>query len=163
MLNAYCVYGFVSCLLDVDDLFAKQTSKDLEHVYTAFSVTKCLELLDTIFRIVSHKTRYISDLHVFTHCIMLIVSDYARMNSPWPLIAPIFTLNAAVNSLTYYYYFSVARNPADPPRWMKYVKKAQVYQYLIDLIYCAYGYMQAGFCAYSMVYSSVLLVMYMWF
>jgi elongation of very long chain fatty acids protein 4 len=85
-----------------------------------------LELLDTVFMILRHKSRQISFLHVYHHSSMLILSDLARRYYPWPAIGVFLGLNSFVHVLLYLYYGLTALDPLNPPTWKKQMTQVTV-------------------------------------
>ena len=127
--------------------------------FELYCFTKALELCDTLFMILKHKSRQISFLHVYHHASMLILSDMARQSQyNWPSVAIILGLNSAVHVLMYFYYFLSALNPGGAkPSWRQRLTEFQILQFIIDLVFAAYGYLHYGFCFYSLIYGFVMI------
>ena len=114
--------------------------------------SQVLELLDTVFMVLRHKSRQISFLHVYHHSSMLLLSDLGRRFYPWPCIAVFLGMNSFVHVLLYLYYGLTALFPDNPPMWKKQMTQVQIVQFLVGFVVAVVGYMYYNYCVYSILY-----------
>lgn len=158
-LSLYTFLAFMYGIYDAPSLYAQESTTVLKHVYTVYFGVKVLELLDTIFMMLRHKSRQISFLHVFHHGSMLILTDYGRSRSAWPAIAPVLALNSFVHILLYYYYAQTVNAPARPT-WKRRITELQIGQFLIDLVYALNGYFFHNFCIWGIFYGLAMTALF---
>lgn len=111
-----------------------------------------LELLDTVFMVLRHKTRQISFLHIYHHSSMLLLSELAYRFYPWPAIGVFLGMNSFVHILLYLYYGLTALLPDSPPQWKKQMTQIQIAQFLLGFVIAFIGYIGHNYCVYSMLY-----------
>ena len=136
----------------------------LSTVRNAFSQDCCrfqvLELLDTLFMVLRHKSRQISFLHVYHHSSMLLLSDLARLYYSWPCIAVFLAMNSFVHVMLYLYYGLTALHPDDPPTWKKQMTQVQIAQFLVGMFIALFGYLYHSYCIYSILYGLTMTYLF---
>eukprot|EP00117_Sycon_ciliatum_P012594 scpid74562/ scgid13605/ Elongation of very long chain fatty acids protein 4; 3-keto acyl-CoA synthase Elovl4; ELOVL fatty acid elongase 4 len=159
-----------------------------EYMALAFQLyyyTKVIELLDTVWMILRHKSRQITVLHVYHHSIMAVLGDAAYMTS-LPGVAFGLGMNSAVHVVMYMYYLvtawrsmssttgtggegTSARNPAflfSPfmerilPLWRQRMTEMQLLQFFIGGVHNLWGYKYHSFCPYGSVFLFTLVVLF---
>ena len=152
--------GFLYGLNKSEFVYQKEEIPGLKGIYFLYWVTKNIELLDTLFMILRHKSRQISFLHVYHHASMVLLSDYAYHYSAWPAIAPILALNSFVHIVLYFYYGMTAMFPNSPLPWKQRLTELQIIQFLIDFVHAGYGYKYHGFCIYGIFYGIIMTYLF---
>ena len=158
-LSLYTFFAFAYGIYDAPSLYSRASTSILAHVYAVYFGVKVLELLDTVFMLLRHKSRQISFLHVFHHSSMLILTDYGRSRSAWPAIAPILALNSFVHIVLYYYYGHTLRHVARPS-WKRRITELQIVQFLIDLVYAVNGFVHHNFCMWGIFYGIAMTTLF---
>ncbi|XP_076459390.1 very long chain fatty acid elongase 2-like [Babylonia areolata] len=167
------VHNFACCLASVcslggfaygvwrsGSLYGRQTSDSLTWFFTLYWMTKVLELLDTVFMVLRHKSRQISFLHVYHHSSMLLLSDLSRRFYPWPAIAVFLGMNSFVHVVLYLYYGLSALFPDNPPTWKKQMTQVQIAQFLVGFVLAVFGYLYHSFCVYSIFYGLTMTYLF---
>lgn len=158
--NAICVLLFMHGLMESDFIYQKTTVQALQLPFTLYWISKIIELLDTAFMILRHKTKQISFLHVYHHSSMVLLTDYAANYSAWPAITPIIALNAGIHVVMYFYYALSAYDPNQPPSWKRRLTEMQIMQFIFDMVYALYGYLYHGFCVYGFIYGVIMIYLF---
>ncbi|KAJ8315914.1 hypothetical protein KUTeg_006548, partial [Tegillarca granosa] len=135
-----------------ESTFVKEPADYLKPYFKMYYTTKIIELLDTVFMIIRHRSRQISFLHVYHHSTMLLLSDSAYNMYPWPGIAPYLALNSFVHVVLYLYYGLTALFPDKSFPWKKHLTQLQIIQFLILFCHAAVGYLYHGYCVYGLFY-----------
>ena len=78
LISLYTLYGMVWALTQVDRIYLNEPRDVIMAPLHLYSLTKAIELLDTVFMLLRHKWRQVSFLHVYHHSLMLIFVDYAE-------------------------------------------------------------------------------------
>ncbi|XP_057309923.1 elongation of very long chain fatty acids protein 4-like [Hydractinia symbiolongicarpus] len=125
-----------------------------------YTVSKNVELLDTLFMILRHKWRQISFLHVFHHSTILVLGNYAWIYAPFPPVAIVIGLNSVVHIFLYAYYANSAVSSSQQPTWKKRLTQFQIAQFVFDLFFSIEGYLHHGFCIYSIMYGSSMMILF---
>ncbi|KAK7302439.1 hypothetical protein RJT34_13329 [Clitoria ternatea] len=94
-----------------------------------FYLSKFLELLDTLFIILSRSSRRLSFLHVYHHATVILMS-YLWLHSSQSLFPIALITNASVHLLMYSYYFLSALGFR--PSWKRAVTDCQILQFLFS-------------------------------
>ncbi|KAK7112174.1 very long chain fatty acid elongase 5-like [Littorina saxatilis] len=144
--------GFAYGNWESGSLYSRQTSVLLTNIFKLYWMTKVLELLDTVFMILRHKSRQISFLHVYHHSSMLLLSDLAYHYYPWPGIGVFLGMNSFVHIVLYLYYGLAALFPDSPPTWKRQMTQIQILQFLVGFVLASYGYVYHNYCMYSILY-----------
>lgn len=160
VLSIYTLFGFIYALYESDGIYSRATSENLTAIFKIYWLTKNIELLDTVFMVLRHRTRQITFLHIYHHASMVLLSDYARLYTPWPAIAVVLALNSMVHVVLYLYYGLAALNPGNPPPWKQRLTELQIIQFFIDMIYGAIGYKSYGFCVYGHFYGMLMTYLF---
>ncbi|KAK3782135.1 hypothetical protein RRG08_032893 [Elysia crispata] len=135
-----CITSFVTfaafciVLYNHGSIYGKTGDPTLVGVFKLYWITKIIELLDTVFMVLRHRSRQISFLHVYHHASMLLLSDMSYRFYPWQSIATFLCINSLVHVVLYLYYGLTAMDPNNPPRWKKEVTQIQILQFFIGLI-----------------------------
>lgn len=132
----------------------------LRHGLLVYWISKFIELLDTVYMVLRHKTRQISFLHVWHHSTITLLADWAYTRSSIPAIVPIVALNSAVHVVMYGYYALTALFPLHEFTWKKRITQMQMTQFLIAIVHGTYGYLYHGFCIYSILYGLGMLSLF---
>ncbi|KAH3872421.1 elongation of very long chain fatty acids protein 5-like [Dreissena polymorpha] len=159
-ISLYTLVGFINGLYQSESSFGTYPSETLRPVFKIYWLTKILELLDTVFMILRHKSRQISALHVYHHSSMLILSDLAYHHYPYPAMSPYLALNSAVHVVLYLYYGLSALNPDNPPQWKKFLTQFQIVQFALDLVHASIGYIYYTYCIYGIFYGISMLSLF---
>ena len=130
------------------------------HALRLYWISKIFELTDTVFMVLRHKLKQMSFLHVFHHMSILLLADNAYHMAPWPPIGLLMTLNSIVHIFMYTYYGLRAIRPLNEISWKKRITQLQIAQFLFGLLFAANGYLNHGFCVYSMLYGLGLLTLF---
>lgn len=152
IISVYCLCGFLYGLQQSESTFVKEPSNYLKPYFKMYYTTKIIELLDTVFMIVRHRSRQISFLHVYHHSSMLLLSDCAYNMYPWPGIAPYLALNSFVHVVLYLYYGLTALFPDKSFPWKKHLTQLQILQFMVLFCHAAVGYLYHGYCVYGLFY-----------
>ena len=132
----------------------------LRHGLLVYWISKFIELLDTVYMVLRHKTRQISFLHVWHHSTITLLADWAYTRSSIPAIVPIVALNSAVHVVMYGYYALTALYPLHEFAWKKRITQMQMTQFVIAIVHGTYGYLYHGFCIYSILYGFGMLSLF---
>ena len=108
--------------------------------------------------VLRHKLKQMSFLHVFHHMSILLLADNAYHMAPWPPITNDTQLNCP--PFMYTYYGLRAIRPLNEISWKKRITQLQIAQFLFDYYSIANGYLNHGFCVYSMLYGLGLLTLF---
>ncbi|XP_064389867.1 very long chain fatty acid elongase 7-like [Halichondria panicea] len=158
ILSVYSLATLVFGLWEVGDIFLMEHTEGwLRHGLFVYWISKFVELLDTVYMILRHKSRQISFLHVWHHSTITLLADWAYTRSSWPALTPILALNSAVHVFMYGYYFLTALHPLHDFTWKKRITQFQMVQFLIGISQAVYGYLYRGFCIYSIGYGAAML------
>ena len=123
-------------------------------------MSKFVELFDTVYMVLRHKTRQISFLHVWHHSTITLLADWAYTRSSIPAIIPIVALNSTVHVAMYGYYAVTALYPLHDFSWKKRITQLQMIQFVLAIIHGAYGYLYHSFCIYSILYGIGMLCLF---
>lgn len=160
IISALTFVAFVYNLYEVGDLYSKVQNSFTRDVMTIYWLSKILELLDTIFMILRHKSRQITFLHVYHHSSILLLADYACHEYPWPAIAVYLMLNSFVHVVLYLYYALAAFGVESVSKWRPRLTELQILQFFIDMIFSGWGYLHHGFCIYGPIYGFLMIVLF---
>ena len=125
-----------------------------------YTISKNVELLDTMFMILRQRWRQISFLHVFHHSTILILGNYAWVYTPFPPVAVVIGLNSIVHIFLYTYYAQAALGYAQSTVWKKRLTQFQIAQFLFDLIFLINGYLYFNFSIYYSLYAFLMLLLF---
>ncbi|XP_062926240.1 very long chain fatty acid elongase 5-like [Mobula hypostoma] len=160
-MSLYTSLLFLYGLSVATSIFQKEFFSELQQAYFMYWFVKNVELLDTVFMILRHRSRQISFLHVYHHCSMLLLSELTYHYYPWPAIAPFVLVNSFIHIILYFYYGQSAMNPAQRPTWKKRMTQLQIAQFLMDLALATWGYLFHGFCIYAILYGVTMLCLFL--
>ena len=132
----------------------------LRHGLLIYWISKFVELLDTVYMVLRHKSRQISFLHVWHHSTITLLADWAYTRASIPAIVPIVALNSTVHVVMYGYYALTALHPLHEFSWKKHITQMQMTQFVIALVHGTYGYLYHGFCIYSVLYGLGMLTLF---
>ena len=153
-------YYFILGLTDAPYIYYKGPTDGVKYAMKIYWITKVVELLDTVFMVVRHKSRQISFLHVYHHASMVLLSDYAYHVTPWSAIAFILSINSFVHVVLYFYYGLTAVYPNSVPWWKPRITELQILQFFIAFVYAFYGYAYHGFCMYGIMYGTIMTALF---
>lgn len=160
-LSAYCVVCFSLAFIEDSDLFSLQPREGiLKHSIFVYWMTKCYELLDTVFMVLRHKKNQISFLHVFHHATLPLLIDYAYNETCYSGIIVLGVMNSFIHVLMYGYYGLTAFYPLEYFPIKKRVTQLQMTQFVILAMQGMWGYLYHGFCVYSFLYPLGLLALF---
>ncbi|XP_017073394.2 elongation of very long chain fatty acids protein F [Drosophila eugracilis] len=120
----------------------KSTERTLAYLY---HLNKVLDLMDTIFFVLRKKSRQITFLHVFHHVFMVITShSLIRFYGYGGHVFLICMFNVLIHMVMYGYYYvsSQSQNVQESLWWKKYLTLAQLVQFFLMFLHCAYTYIQ---------------------
>ena len=160
-LSMVTLLGFIYGVYDSGQIYLKAPTTFLTPVFYLYYLTKNIELLDTVFMVLRHKTRQISFLHIYHHSSMVILSNYAYKFSAWPCIAVMLGLNSMVHVVLYFYYGLSALQPGQPPSWKQRLTELQILQFFLDMVFAVIGYMYHGFCIYGHIYGFLMTYLFL--
>ncbi len=160
LLSLYTLGIFILGLISSPYVYYKGHTEEIEYAMKVYWITKIIELLDTVFMALRHKSRQITFLHVYHHASMLVLSDYGYHLSPWPAIALILSINSFVHVVLYFYYGLTAYNPSSVPSWKPRITELQIFQFFVAFIYAWYGFKHHGFCVYGFIYGIVMTTLF---
>ena len=160
IVSAFTLYHFIVGLVEAPYVYYKGPTKEIQFAMKIYWITKVVELLDTVFMVVRHKSRQITFLHVYHHASMVLLSDYGYHITPWPSIAFILSINSFVHVILYLYYGLTAANPNSVPSWKPRITELQIFQFFIAFIYAFYGYVYHGFCIYGIFYGITMTALF---
>ena len=139
----------------------RDANPPLVHMAYIYWISKIIELIDTAFIILRHKKRQLSTLHVFHHSSMLLLADYSYNISPWTPIILGLVINSFVHVVMYgYYIFSVFYAPKESSWWKRGITLLQMAQFLYGIVYSTNGYLNLGYCFYSVLYPAIMLTFF---
>ena len=159
-MSLYILVGFVYGLTQAEFVYQRAAVSALTPFFYWYHISKKLELLDTVFMVLRHKSSQISFLHVYHHSSMLILSDYAHNITPWPALVPVLGLNSFVHVCLYFYYGLTALYPSSRPSWKQRLTELQIIQFYIDMGYSVYGYLYHNFCVYGFIYGILMIYLF---
>jgi len=145
---------------DTGEVYGFVENYYVERGFMVYTLSKNVELLDTVFMILRHKWRQVSFLHVFHHSTILVLGNYAWVYAPYPPVGIVLALNSVVHIFLYYYYALTAIAPAQRPTWKKMLTQFQILQFVFDLGFSTKGYLDHGFCIYSIFYAMSMMVLF---
>ncbi|XP_050393077.1 elongation of very long chain fatty acids protein 1 [Patella vulgata] len=160
LVSLITLCGFLYGVYLSGSIYSKTPSSFLKLCFWLYWTTKNVELLDTVFMILRHRSRQISFLHVYHHSSMLLLSNIAYNSYYWPAIASILALNSFVHVVLYLYYGLSALRPQNPPQWKKQVTQIQILQFVFGFVLAFYGYANGHYCIYSIFYNSTMMVLF---
>lgn len=149
--NAVCFILMVSTVFESDHMFSKRRHDNVQRAASLYWILKLIEMFDTVFMVMRHKTSQITTLHVYHHASMVLLTDYYCHLAPWPAITPPTAINAFVHVLLYLYYGLSVSGPVSN-RWKRHLTELQLAQFGIGLLHATYGYLYHGFCVFSIAY-----------
>lgn len=103
-----------------------------------FSISKIIDLLDTVFFVLKKKQSHISFLHVYHH-VNMVITCFAHLRFIKSENAAIGTIiNSFVHVVMYSYYFLTALGPSVQKHlwWKKYLTRIQIIQFIFGILYC---------------------------
>ena len=119
-----------------------------------------IELCDTVFMILRHRTRQISLLHVYHHASMVLLGDYAN-RLRWPALSLFLGVNSIIHIVLYFYYGMTATWPnAARPSWRRRLTEAQLAQFFFLFYFVVNGYLYHGYCPYGIVFDISMIVLF---
>ncbi|XP_032225223.2 elongation of very long chain fatty acids protein 5 isoform X2 [Nematostella vectensis] len=162
ILSAYSVFYAGVALVEgwPHSLFDLTLDTRAQHALHVYWLTKKIELMDTVFMILRHKTRQMSFLHVYHHFSMLLASEFGYTNGPWPAVGFVLGMNSVIHVLLYYYYALTALSPGQRPLWKKTLTVLQLVQFYIGLVHQVVGYFYYGFCYYAIFYELTMIALF---
>ncbi|XP_067942175.1 very long chain fatty acid elongase 4-like [Watersipora subatra] len=160
-MNLVAAVGMAAGMLTAHSILSNTVTPALIPYFKLYANLKILELLDTVFMILRHRTRQISFLHVFHHSTMLILIHYGLQYTPWTALAPALMLNSIVHIFMHLYYaYTAYFSSSSKPSWKRRITELQIAQFLIDLIYCIVGISQGKLCIWSFFYGLSMLILF---
>ena len=151
--SVYTSAGFIYVMATMDmNIHAYKPVERLQSFMILYWQTKIVELLDTVFMILRHKSRQVSFLHVYHHATMLLLTDYTSHNTVWPAICFMYCINSIVHIFLYFYYGITAWYPNYNITWKHKLTEIQLTQFAIDFVFAFIGYLYHGYCAYILLY-----------
>ncbi len=160
LLSLFTLYHFVRGLQVAPHIYHKEPTPHLRFTFRLYWITKIIELMDTVFMLLRHKSRQITFLHIYHHASMLLLSDYAYHVTPWPAIGFILAINSFVHVVLYWYYGVSVVNAEAVMSLKPRLTELQIFQFFIDFIYAFYGYAHHGFCVYGILYGILMTVLF---
>lgn len=161
VLSAYCVVSFSLAFIEDSDLFSFEPREGiLKHSVFVYWMTKCYELVDTVFMVLRHKKNQISFLHVFHHASLPLMMDYAYNQISYSGIIVLGVMNSFIHVLMYGYYGFTAIHPLQYFPIKKRITQLQMTQFVILTMQGVWGYLYYGFCVYSFLYPIGLLALF---
>ncbi|KAF7258201.1 hypothetical protein EG68_04887 [Paragonimus skrjabini miyazakii] len=150
--NAHIVYGILKVAVKENFFFTCQKADyahhphatELTHSLWLFHASKLIECLDTVFFILSGKTRLVTWLHVYHHCTMI---PYSFMMAKWTPDDQVFTFvltNGSVHVIMYIYYALAALGPA----WRRFLWWKR-YLTILQMMQFVYGISVAVWAVYN--------------
>ncbi|XP_025416904.1 elongation of very long chain fatty acids protein 4-like isoform X2 [Sipha flava] len=141
-------------------------TQELHKASWYFSVSKIMDLFDTVFFILRKKDSHVSFLHVYHH-INMVVTCFFHLRFIKSENAALGTIvNSFVHIVMYSYYFLTALGPNVRKHlwWKKYLTCIQIIQFIIAITYCISLY--AFDCTYPRlfivyVFADIVLFLYM--
>nr|XP_054773817.1 elongation of very long chain fatty acids protein 5-like [Lytechinus pictus] len=160
-ISACTMLGAMAGMIAAGSIFQKESNDLLKNSFFLYWCSKHLELLDTLFMILRHRSRQISFLHVYHHASMVLLSDFGYHHFPTPGVAFGLSINAFVHVCLYYYYGYTAQRPlSGAPSWKRHLTEIQITQFVVDLVHAVIGYLFHGFCVYCLMYGATMLYLF---
>ena len=153
VLSGYCMVWFTISFAEDTDIFSTTPNEGvLKHAIFVYWMTKWYELLDTVFMVLRHKKQQISFLHVFHHASVPLLADYGYSLACWPAFIPLGVLNSFIHVIMYGYYGLTAFYPVRNFPIKKRITQLQMTQFVLLAMQSMWGYMNYGYCIYSILY-----------
>ncbi|OQR75810.1 elongation of very long chain fatty acids protein 4-like [Tropilaelaps mercedesae] len=116
---------------ELPDLSGPGDTERLVFAAVFYFHVRLIDLLDTVFFVLTKKFSHVSFLHVYHHCIVLL-NAYVYMRSGWGhLIFSGAVMNSMVHVLMYSYYFLATFSSMKPYLWWKrYLTLTQILQFV---------------------------------
>ncbi|XP_046661011.1 uncharacterized protein LOC124354525 [Homalodisca vitripennis] len=135
--------------------------EELKYLYLLGSwhylVLKLLDLIDTVFMILRHKTSHVTFLHVYHHAVMVFFSWVTiRYLKAIQAAIPVF-INMFVHAIMYSYYFLATFDSLKKYLWWKrHLTKLQLAQFVVILGYISSLYYYK--CPMSTLFTTIWLI-----
>ncbi len=153
VISVYTSAGFIYAQATMEsDLHAYSQEPLLKPFMVLYWQTKIMELMDTAFMILRHRSRQVTFLHVYHHATMLLLTDYTCHNTVWPAICFMYCINSIVHVILYFYYAFTAWYPNYNIPWKHRLTQIQLTQFAIDFVFAFVGYLYYGYCVYILIY-----------
>ncbi|CAL1262952.1 unnamed protein product [Larinioides sclopetarius] len=130
-------------------------------------VIRCIELLDTVFLVLSKKFNMVTTLHVFHHSIVPVFGWFGFRSETSGYLAIFMAVNSCVHIVMYTYYAIAALGPKYRKYlwWKKYLTTLQILQFFVMTFYM--NTMFAIGCTtskFTFIFSTSLTVLFLfWF
>ncbi|XP_030755503.1 elongation of very long chain fatty acids protein 4-like isoform X1 [Sitophilus oryzae] len=131
---SYTVNNFFCMPIDYTNSELAQLFIYCFHIYF---INKVTDLLDTVFFVLRKKSNQISFLHLWHHCLMVIVTWMAVKYIPGGQLGIVGLVNSFVHIILYSYYFLAALGPSFQKYlwWKKYLTRFQLIQFCLIFLH----------------------------
>ncbi|RZF40914.1 hypothetical protein LSTR_LSTR010998 [Laodelphax striatellus] len=147
LINGYFVKEVVSRVILRPDKYnvwcaTVDYSYDEEAVHFAFTtymfyLSRCSDLMDTVFMVLRKKFRQVSFLHIYHHSGMVMVGWIFTAYAPGGHVAYFGVVNAFVHCVMYFYYLLTAFKPEykNSIWWKRHITEMQLAQFVIVTVH----------------------------
>ena len=161
VVSVYTSAGFIYVMATMDmNIHAYRPVEALQPFMILYWQTKIIELLDTVFMILRHRSRQVTFLHVYHHATMLMLTDYTSHYTLWPGICFMYCINSIVHIFLYFYYGLTAWYPKWNIPWKHKLTEIQLTQFAIDFVFAVIGYLYHGYCVYILIYLATMTILF---
>lgn len=132
-MSQLCSYG---CAKLSDDE-QKAINHNILRAYWYFTISKLVDLIDTICFVLRKKFTHISFLHVQHHAVALLVTWFYGKYSPGQEFVVIGFFNIFIHVLVYSYYFIASLGPKFRKFlwWKELLTRLQIVQFLVNITF----------------------------
>ncbi len=130
-----------------------------------FTLSKFVDLLDTVFFVLRKKDSQITGLHVYHHAsVAAFAWLYFRSNCTPNILIPFMVINTTIHVIMYAYYGLASLGPQMQPYlwWKRYITQLQLLQFAVLFLYgVAFALFQTGYPQWMCTNQIVQAVVYM--
>lgn len=93
---------------------------------------------------------------------MVLLGTFVKERAPWPAVAVVLGMNAAVHVPLYTYYLLSALGPEWRPgkKWKIRLTTVQMTQFVLGMAHGLVGWLHYNFCIYAFLYGALMLGMF---
>lgn len=126
---------------------------------------KILELLDTVFMILTKKNKNVTKMHVLHHCLVPIFGWFIARAETGSYVLILLMVNSAVHVIMYTYYGIAALGPKYQKYiwWKKYVTSLQIFQFIfMTVFFSAAYYMGCTTSDFNFLFCFIITVLFLY-
>lgn len=127
----------------------KEIDYQVLRAYWLFTVSKLIDLVDTIFFVLKKKTQHVSYLHLQHHTLALFATWFYGRYWPGQEFLVIGFINVFIHVFLYFYYLLAALGPNFKKYlwWKKYLTQMQIVQFIVNIVFMSvsFNYLYCGY------------------